>query len=80
MQEDCRLRDLCLLQVIVGAFEHDIRDSVTQNLVGFLKKFLSCCVVVVEILTHPYELSSLSGKNKCFHFFLLVFLTNKYYP
>ena len=68
MKENGRLCHLRLLQVLVCTFEHDVGNAITQNVVSLLKQIFCCGVVVVQVLTHTYELCSLSGKNKCFHF------------
>ena len=73
MKEYCRLGNLGFLQLIVGSGEHDISNLEAENLVGLIKKFFCQCVVIVEILTHTYELRTLSRENKCFHFILLFF-------
>ena len=68
MQEYSRLSNLSLLQVFVSTSEHDIGDTITQNLVSFLKQFLCSFIVVVQVLTHSNELRTLSREYKCFHF------------
>ncbi|CDD83511.1 unknown [Bacteroides sp. CAG:462] len=67
MQEYRRLGYLGLTEVFVRSFEHDVRDAVTENIIGFFKQFLGERVVFIKIFTHTYELCSLSGKYKCFH-------------
>ena len=67
MQENCRLGNFCLLQLLIGTVEHDLGYVVTKNIISFLEKFLCQRIVVVQVFTHTYELRSLSGKNKCFH-------------
>ena len=69
MQEDGRLRDLRLLQLLVGTAEHDVRDAVAKDVVGLLEKFFRYWVVVVELLAHTDELCPLSGEYKCFHIY-----------
>ena len=73
MKEDGRLSHLCLLQFIVCSAEHDIGYAITENVVSLLKKFFCQWVVVVQVFTHTYKLSSLSGKYKCFHFSFLPY-------
>ena len=73
MEEYSRLGNLSFLQLIVGSGEHDISNLEAENLVGLIKKFFCQCVVIVEILTHTYELRTLSRENKCFHFILIFF-------
>ena len=75
MEEYGRLSHLRLLQFLVCSLEHDIGNTITKNLVCFLKKFLCKRVVIIQILTHAYKLRSLSGKYKCFHF-LTIFINN----
>ena len=57
MEEYSRLGNLGFLQLIVGSGEHDISNIEAENLVGLIDKFFCQCVVIVEVLTHTYELS-----------------------
>ena len=67
MEEHGWLRHFRLLQLFVSAFEYDVRDSETKDVVGFLKKLFSYGVLLVKVLAHSYELGTLPGKYKCFH-------------
>ena len=69
MKEDSRLSHLCLLQLLISSLKHDISNTISENIISLFKKFFCERVAIVKILTHSYKLCSLSGKNKCFHFF-----------
>ena len=56
MKEDGRLCNFGLLELLVSAGEHHIRDFETEYLVSLVKEFLGQCVVIVEVFTHAYEL------------------------
>ena len=56
VQEHCRLRHLGLLQVVLGAFKHQVGDAETQHLIGLLKQLLGLGVVVIQIFTHAHKL------------------------
>ena len=73
MQEYCRLCHLGLLQLVVSTGKHDVCNTESEDFVGLLEEFLSCLIVVVEVLAHTYKLRSLSGENKCFHNLILFF-------
>ena len=68
MEEYCRLGNLRLLQIVVGSLEHNVGDTVSQNVVSLIKQFFCLNVVFVQVLAHTYKLCSLSGEYKCFHF------------
>ncbi len=73
MEEDSRLGDTCLLEILIGSFKHDVCDAESKNLIGFLKHLMSNRIAVVKILPHAYELGSLTGKHKCFHLYLYYY-------
>ena len=67
VEEYGRLRHFGLLQVLVRAVEHDVRDTEAQDFVCFLKQIFCQRIIVIQVFAHAYELCSLTGKNKCFH-------------
>ena len=73
MQENGRLGNLGLLQILVSTSKHNVGNAVAENLVSLFKQFLCSLVVVIQVLTHTNKLCPLSGENKCFHFFLFIF-------
>ena len=70
VQEDGRLRHLRLAQVFVRTCKHNIGNAISQDIIGFLKQILGKCRVFVQVFAHSYELGTLTGKYKCFHFSL----------
>ncbi len=82
VQEDGGLCHLGLLEVFLSAFEHEVCDTETQNLVCFLKELLGFGIVVVEVFAHSYKLGTLTGENICFHIilFLIRRKINKLFP
>ena len=76
MEEDGGLSNLRLLQFLVCSLEHNVSNTISKNVVCFLKKFLGKGIVLIKILTHTYKLCSLSGKYKCFHIFFTIFINN----
>ena len=68
VQEYGGLGDLGLLQVVLGAFKHEVGDAETQHLIGFLKQFFGLGIVVIQVLAHTDELCALTGEYECFHF------------
>ena len=76
VQEDGRLGHLGLLEVFGGAGKHQVSDTETDNLVGGLEHIATQFVIIVEILTHAYELSSLTREN--ISFFHVLFFYNIY--
>ena len=68
VQEYSGLSDLGLLQVILGAFKHEVGNAETQHLIGFLKQFFGLGVVVIQVLAHTDKLRTLTGEYECFHF------------
>jgi hypothetical protein len=77
VQEHSRLRDLRLFQLVGCAFEHNLRNLKTENIVSFVKKSLGFGVVLIQIFAHTGELGTLTGENKCFH--CLLFVVIRYY-
>ena len=73
MEEYGRLGDFGLFQLFVCAFKHNVCDAETEDLVGFLKHFVSHLVGVVQFFAHSYELGTLSGEYKCFHYIWIKF-------
>ena len=67
MEEYGGLGYLGLFEFVVSSGKHYVGDAETEYLVCFLKEFVSCGIVVIQIFSHTYELCSLSGKNECFH-------------
>ena len=67
VEEDGGLRHLRLLQFLVSAFKHNVRDAKTEDIIGLFKKFLGGGVLLVQVLAHTYKLCALTGKYKCFH-------------
>ena len=67
MEENSRLSHFCGLQVLVGAFEHNVRNPETKYLICPFQKIARFLSGIVELLCHPWELSSLSWENICFH-------------
>ena len=68
MQEDGGLRHLGLLQVLLRTFKHKVRDTESENIIGFFKKFLCFGVVVIQVFAHSDKLGALARKNVSFHF------------
>ena len=75
MQEYGRLGNLCLLQCLGIAFKHDIGQTEAKYLVGLLHHFLCYFIALVQVLAHTCKLCSLTGKNKCFHSFIVFYLS-----
>ena len=67
VEEDSGLGHFGLLEVFLGAVEHQVRDAEAEYFVCFLKHLLSLGALFVEVLAHAYELRSLAGKHECFH-------------
>ena len=73
MEEHGRLSNLGLLQLVVGTGKHNISNLETENLIGLIKEFFCQRIVVIKVLTHSYELRTLTWENKCFHFLFYLF-------
>ncbi len=56
VEEDGRLCDLGLAELLVGAGEHDISDLEAEDGVGLVEESLSFGVVFIEVLAHADEL------------------------
>ena len=68
------LRHFGLLELVVRAGEHDVRDTETEDIIGFFEKLLCFGDVVVKVFAHTDRLCTLSGKYVCvLHNFLLNF-------
>jgi len=70
MQENGRLGHLRLLELLVRAGEHDIRDRKPQDFVGPIEQLLGQRNVVVKVLAHSDELGALTREYECVHSFL----------
>ncbi len=70
------LCDFGLLEVFVGAFKHYVSDAEAEYFVGFLKHFVRCGIVVVEVFAHADKLGTLARKNKCFHKITFMFVSD----
>lgn len=57
------LCDFGLLEVFVGAFKHYVSDAEAEYFVGFLKHFVRCGIVVVEVFAHADKLGTLAEKQ-----------------
>ena len=73
VQEHGRLGNLCLLQCLGIALEHDVGQTETKYLVGLLHHLLCHFIALVQVLAHTSELCSLTGKYKCFHNRMFLF-------
>ena len=71
VKEYGRLGHLCLAQILLRAFKHEVCDPESKDLIGFLKHFADLRVAFVEVLAHSYELGALTGKYICFHMAVL---------
>ena len=67
VQEHSGLRHLRLLQFLVRALEHDVRDAETEDFVCLFKILFGYRVLFVQVFSHAHELCALSGKYKCVH-------------
>ena len=67
VEEDGRLSDAGLLQVLRRAGEHEVGDAEADDFIGTLKHGTALVVAVVEILAHAHKLGSLAGEYVCFH-------------
>ena len=76
VQEYGGLGDLGLLQVILGAFKHEVGDAEAQHLVSLLKQFFGLGIVVIQVLAHTDELCALTGEYECFHCLDLYLVVN----
>ena len=65
MQEDGRLGDLGLTEILFGAVEHQFGDFKIQNSVGFMEHVFRLRRVVEEVFSHTNILCPLSGENVC---------------
>ena len=59
------LRHFGLLELVVRAGEHDVRDTETEDIIGFFEKLLCFGDVVVKVFAHTDRLCTLSGKYVC---------------
>ena len=67
VQEHSGLRHLRLLQFLVRALEHDVRDAETKDFVCLFKILFGYRMLFVQVFSHAHELCALSGKYKCVH-------------
>ena len=67
VQEHSGLRHLRLLQFLVRALEHDVRDAETEDFVCLFKILFGYRMLFVQVFSHAHELCALSGKYKCVH-------------
>ena len=72
VQEYSGLSDLGLLQVILGAFKHEVGDAESQHLIGFLKQFFGLGIVVIQVFAHTDKLRTLTGEYECFHCLFII--------
>ena len=70
MKEHGRLGDIGLLELLVGADEHDVCNLKSEDVVSLVKQLLGQRMVLIKVLAHADKLRPLSGKNKCFHLVL----------
>ena len=67
------LRHFGLLELVVRAGEHDVRNTETEDIIGFFEKLLCFGDVVVKVFAHTDRLCTLSGKYVCvLHNFLRI--------
>ena len=67
VDENGGLGDAGFFEVFVGAFEHEIGDSETEDFVGLFHHGADAFVAVVVVFAHSYELGALTGKYVCVH-------------
>src|ERR1700677_4200202 len=65
MQEDRRLRYLCLPQFFLRPGKHSVRDPKTENIIGLLEQFLGKSTILIKTFTHSWKLRSLSREHIC---------------
>ena len=65
VEEYGRLGDFGLLELLVRTGEHDVGDTEAEDFIGFLKEFLCCGNVVVEVFTHSDSLGTLAREYVC---------------
>ena len=70
MKEHCRLGDIGPLELELVAFKHDVSEPEAKDFVGFLEKLAGYGVLLIEVVTHAYELGTLAGENVCCHIWL----------
>ena len=75
MEEDGGLCDFGLTQVLVGAGEHQVRDTEAEDVVGFLEEVVSKRAGLIQVPAHAHKLRSLTGKNVCFHYLTMMAAT-----
>src|SRR6478736_6829247 len=75
MNKNCWLCNSRLFKFISGSCEHDVSNFKFQNVISTVKKFFCNGVTIIDILSHTYELCSLTWKYISLHF--LCFLIGK---
>ena len=68
MDENGGLGDASLFEFVVGAGKHYISDVESEDFVGTVHQAACFFVVVIEVFAHSYELGTLTGEYKSFHF------------